>query len=712
MKIILFCLFLSPCYLLAKNVYVDALSGRDNLTGTEAAPYRSIQKAADVMVAGDICYIKKGIYRETITPKSSGLTFKNFNNEYVLITGLDLITNWEAYEKGIMKTGSDKKITQVFVDGKRMNWARYPNEDGNMFNITDMDSVNIHTEEPTGLVTFSKMESKPVDYWKGGWFVGQPTNRNWWTAHRGLIASSTGKTITATDLSRNWFNPKSQFTGHGAGYIIGTLAALDTMGEWHWQEKTLYLYPPKGIELKNKIVEGRTRIHGFNISGVNKITLEGLHFKAADIHMPKSDSSTINKCTVRYPGIFSTFFINSGTQREAWGDFENGASGIYVGGDHNLIVDSYVGKTWSHGVSLWGNFNTLKNSTVEGVNWMGERMSAVWVPGNDNKVIHNTIRESGRDGIELGNNNFFIKYARRALIQFNHVYNISYFCPDAGFLYTNHQGGTNEYANTDISYNIMHDLKFRNNNSAHGGIYLDNGSSGYKIHHNVIWNSKSGIHINDLSISHRPTGVHVYNNTLVDVIFAINWNKGGPTARIITRNNLGTVQSFEGTTTSNNLKVSVDVFKNHAERDYSLNKGVAPIDAGIHIDGITVDTIGPPDLGAFEYGIPKWKAGSDITIPIFIDETGELAKLPDATTSIQRSSPFMKYQLKVLGDNAGEVHIRNIKGELLFSFQRNNFKIEDIPNSSNFSKLPSGMYLIELKTSDGVRKKSTPFIIP
>jgi len=96
------------------------------------------------MVSGDISHIRAGIYRETVIPESDGLTFKNYEGEYVLITGLDVISDWQPYNggeaNGNMQTPSSTKITQVFVDGKRMNWARYPNEDEDMLSTGGVGS--------------------------------------------------------------------------------------------------------------------------------------------------------------------------------------------------------------------------------------------------------------------------------------------------------------------------------------------------------------------------------------------------------------------------------------------------------------------------------------------------------------------------------------------------------------------------------------------
>lgn len=124
----------------AKDIYVDASEGDDNNPGTLDLPFRTIQQAADTMAAGDVCHIRCGIYREKVTINTDGLTFKNYNNEYVVITGLDAISgaDFTSQEGGVLKTTVEHEVKQVFIGGNRMNWARWPNEDGNMLNRADM----------------------------------------------------------------------------------------------------------------------------------------------------------------------------------------------------------------------------------------------------------------------------------------------------------------------------------------------------------------------------------------------------------------------------------------------------------------------------------------------------------------------------------------------------------------------------------------------
>jgi hypothetical protein len=54
------------------KTYYVAPTGSDSNPGTEARPWRTIQKAADTLTAGDTVYIRSGTYRERVIPQYSG----------------------------------------------------------------------------------------------------------------------------------------------------------------------------------------------------------------------------------------------------------------------------------------------------------------------------------------------------------------------------------------------------------------------------------------------------------------------------------------------------------------------------------------------------------------------------------------------------------------------------------------------------------------
>ena len=83
----------------ATNYYVATSYGNDSNNGTSlTTPYKTIAKAASVMSAGDICYIRQGRYREAISisnlsgSNGSPIVFTNYNSERVIIDGTTAIT--------------------------------------------------------------------------------------------------------------------------------------------------------------------------------------------------------------------------------------------------------------------------------------------------------------------------------------------------------------------------------------------------------------------------------------------------------------------------------------------------------------------------------------------------------------------------------------------------------------------------------------------
>ena len=84
----------------ATNYYVAVSYGDDTNTGLSiSTPFKTIGKAASIMSAGDVCYIRQGRYHETITidnldgTSGSPIIFTNYNNERVVIDGTIPITS-------------------------------------------------------------------------------------------------------------------------------------------------------------------------------------------------------------------------------------------------------------------------------------------------------------------------------------------------------------------------------------------------------------------------------------------------------------------------------------------------------------------------------------------------------------------------------------------------------------------------------------------
>lgn len=111
----------------AQTYYVDGKSGKDFNKGTSDAPFKTIQKAADIVTAGDTVIIRSGVYYENVKITKSGtkdapIIFRaeEYGSGKTIITGADKRirenTNkdvWELYDK-------DKNIYRTKLERNNM----------------------------------------------------------------------------------------------------------------------------------------------------------------------------------------------------------------------------------------------------------------------------------------------------------------------------------------------------------------------------------------------------------------------------------------------------------------------------------------------------------------------------------------------------------------------------------------------------------------
>ena len=88
----------SPVTMLAPQgkTYYVATTGSDSNPGTIAQPWRTIQKAANTIVAGDTVYVRAGTYQERVVPQHSGsagqyITYVAYAGETAIIDGTGVV---------------------------------------------------------------------------------------------------------------------------------------------------------------------------------------------------------------------------------------------------------------------------------------------------------------------------------------------------------------------------------------------------------------------------------------------------------------------------------------------------------------------------------------------------------------------------------------------------------------------------------------------
>ena len=78
-----------------------AISGSDANPGSQRAPFRTLQHAADLAQPGDVITVHEGIYRERVNPPRGGvsdtkrITYQAARGEKVVLTGSEIVKHWE-----------------------------------------------------------------------------------------------------------------------------------------------------------------------------------------------------------------------------------------------------------------------------------------------------------------------------------------------------------------------------------------------------------------------------------------------------------------------------------------------------------------------------------------------------------------------------------------------------------------------------------------
>ena len=106
---IFFFLFLFSGFGLFAAEYHVSVKCSDSNNGSAGKPFKTINRAAQIAVAGDIVTVHAGTYREWINPQNGGesdakrIIYRSAPNEKVEIKGSEIITGWKKQKNGVWK---------------------------------------------------------------------------------------------------------------------------------------------------------------------------------------------------------------------------------------------------------------------------------------------------------------------------------------------------------------------------------------------------------------------------------------------------------------------------------------------------------------------------------------------------------------------------------------------------------------------------------
>ncbi len=609
----------------AGDTYFVSPNGHDIETaGTEDAPFKTISYASKFLKPGDTCYIREGVYRETVTPMNNGtadkpITYAAYEDEEVVISGCDLITDWTKHEGNIYKAAMDWNMGNgegniVFVNDELGYEGRWPNNIGydntwptakgyegevnklllcSAYPVISSASVTqIDTAYGKAVVSGTNIPIVPAG--TKFWCVANPA----YNSIAGVLTEPSTKTSITAKINR-----ASQPISGDIYALIGALELVDVQGEWYKDKDNQLLYIYSNVNPNTIVVEAKKREYGIDLSDRKNIIFDGVDLRATSI---KTNDNT-SYCTYKNGNVQTV-------SREMVEIGYPSADGIIINGTYNTIMGCTIKDCFGMAIRLNGSYNRVINNLIENTNLEGSNTRAVWIYGSNQLVSHNTIRYTGR----FATGGTFTD----SVISYNDMYGTEGLTEDGGVLYLN----DHDYGMSEIHHNYFHDnLDIANYGQM--GLYFDTATCSLLVYNNIIWNiddekshtpicaatySDYCIYFNNTIINHTqgmghyPLETAVCNGgTYINNLFASQAHD--PDAQVL--------DQFTYLNNIENGREARDIVDGDWIRTekFGLQEGSAAIDNGIIIPGI--DYVGDkPDIGAREYDDPNpWVAGHDFS---------------------------------------------------------------------------------------------------
>lgn len=622
----------------AAEYVVSVREGDDGSPGTRDRPFRTMQRAADVMVAGDICIVRAGTYRETVKVKRSGepgkpIRFQAAAGATVVLDGTEPVTGqWRPFRDGIYQIDLDDTPEQLFVDRKMMMEARWPNRRLEELWVRDK-WAHAASGSRKDLMICKELPDTGID-WTGA-VAALNIGPQYCSFVRVVTKHKKGDANFEYELKRRMMDGKDDGPtwANDRFYLFGKLEALDAPGEWFHDAATkrLYLRCEDDRAPSEHTVAYKKRDLAFNLRNCSHVEIRGFRFFATTFALKGCHHCVVENCQLLFP-TFSRMLEDLGPK-----DARRSITTTEVRGDHNTIRKVSVGFSNTRGILVRGRHNLVENCIVHDVNWVGTfSYAGISAIGRNNTKTEG--KDTPKENLNVvrhctvyGVGNVGIYYAwHKNIIEYNHVYDTGRACHDIAAIHT----GSPRTFGSVAHHNWVHD-------STGLGMRGDDQTRGLTFHHNVVWNCRRGFIMKG---NHNTC----YNNTvLVDpdsptatgsIVMAKRpepkkWWTKFETLKIqnvdsLVCNNASYLVAGRGGALPETDKVFANatlpkdlstIFVNaspEALRDGTFDlrprEGSPLIDAGRQVPGVTETFVGKaPDAGAYEFGGENWRAGAD-----------------------------------------------------------------------------------------------------
>lgn len=545
--------------------------GDDGDPGTADRPFRTVARAQEAVraeITGGLnrnltVLLRSGRYELAqplvFEPEDSGtsehsITYAAYPGERPIISGGTKVAAWRSDRDGIwaaeLPQGED--VRALWINGRRAVRARLPHLDDDP-PYWQLVSGDLADDLATFTLTLPPGTVRPwrdVDDLEivvlGAWEITRKRVAK--------LDAAAGRVMLAPPhvFGHSAMQPASRMPC----YLENGEEMLDRPGEWHFKRRTGFLryLPQSGEDVTQAevIVPALTqlmRIAGTPGRPVRNVRLTGLTFshthwplpahgyngRQACSYFPAQPAGPVDDETIDNPLIDaaldwehahecrleqcqvshtsgSGLRLRKGCRRnvvERNRVFDTGANGVMVGEDW-CRLHLAGGQPPAHDVPTG---NLVANNDIHHCGAEYHGAVGVWVAFTDGTVVsHNLVRDLPYTGISVG----FIwneqpTVCRNNVIEFNHIHDVMKMLADGGGIYT-----LGLQPGTVLRGNLIHDISrgpCTYASSPNNGIFFDEGSSGYLIENNMIYNTPEGA--TRLNASRKEA--HTWRNNSFDV---------------------------------------------------------------------------------------------------------------------------------------------------------------------------------------------------
>jgi len=444
--------------------YVSSSDGSDDNLGTSASlPWKTLDQVNTApFVAGDVIQFKRGDqWMGTITVSASGMedgliTYGAYGTgSKPKLYGAEDIFGWSVHSANIYMASFDRSITQLFLDGRRMQAARYPNT--GTFKVTSVESETQFTS--------TEIPSHGADYYKGATVL---IKINEWRLETRQIIASAGQTLTIDSVM------PYELTVHGLSVgddflFVNRLDFLDTAGQWYADPEThtVYFWTPDGTSPDNFAVRGSVHDNGIVADHKDYVEIKDLHiaqFSERGIYFDYCNDALISGNEIV---DIDTFGMKLRGSRHRI--MENKIDGCNHYGFSGGLADSLISDNEITNTALFDNL---------GIRGMQGNSFAMALSGNNNIVRYNRWVGAGYAGFNWTGLN--------CLIEYNYADELCLFHNDGGAIYTY----TKTFGNILVEGSVVRGNIVLNHRGV-GGIYMDNNTQGVLIENNTVAHSQN-----------------------------------------------------------------------------------------------------------------------------------------------------------------------------------------------------------------------------